>query len=253
MAIVTLLTDFGLADTYVAQMKAAALAVAPSVRLVDLTHAVPAQDVRAGAFLLWTAVEPFPSGSVHLAVVDPGVGSERLAVAAQSVRGDFFVGPDNGLLVPALERLGGCAQAVSLTQSGFWRPRQSSTFHGRDIFAPVAAHLALGTPLSSLGEAVQLQRPFELIFTDGPVGEVIYVDSYGNLVTNLLAERLPERFSIQLGATRVPFVHYYADAQPGELIALVGSNGLLEVAARDGSAAAETGHGRGARVEVVRL
>src|SRR5258707_239714 len=111
MPVISLLTDFGFADTYVGQMKGAILAVAPSVTLVDLTHAVPPQGVFAGAFLLWSAVEPFPSGTIHMAVVDPGVGSARRAVAIRSGRGDVFVGPDNGLLWPALERLGGCEQA----------------------------------------------------------------------------------------------------------------------------------------------
>src|SRR3954470_12431385 len=119
MPIVTLLTDFGLADSYVGQMKGALLSIAPAVTLVDLTHAVPPQDVRAGAFLLWTAVEAFPPGTVHLAVVDPGVGSRRRAVAVRSGRGDVLVGPDNGLLLPALEQLGGLSAAVELTDSTY--------------------------------------------------------------------------------------------------------------------------------------
>ena len=143
-ALITLLTDFGLDDTYVGQMKGAILAVAPSVTLVDLTHAVAPQDVFAGAFLLWSAVEPFPSGTIHVAVVDPGVGSARRAVALRSNRGDIFVGPDNGLLWPAVERLGGCELATELSEPRFWRPSPSSTFHGRDLFAPVAAMLARG-------------------------------------------------------------------------------------------------------------
>src|SRR5436190_23327275 len=111
-------------------MKAVVLSIAPSAALVDVTHAIPSQDTRAGAFVLWTAVEPFPAGTVHLAVVDPGVGSNRLAIAARSARGDLFVGPDNGLLVPALERLGGVAEAVALTEPRFWRASTSRTFHG---------------------------------------------------------------------------------------------------------------------------
>ena len=113
MALVTLLTDFGLDDTYVGQVKGAILSVAPNATLVDLTHAVPPQDVQAGAFLLWSAVEPFPAGTIHLAVVDPGVGSARRAIAIRSARGDVFVGPDNGLLLPAVERLGGCRRPSS--------------------------------------------------------------------------------------------------------------------------------------------
>src|ERR1700694_1457365 len=137
MAVVSLLTDFGLDDTYVGQVKGAILSVAPDATLIDLTHAVPPHDVLAGACLLCSAVEPFPAGTIHLAVVDPGVGSERRAIALRVARGDVFVGPDNGLLVPAVERLGGRAQAVELTESRFWRPTQSRTFHGRDVFGPV--------------------------------------------------------------------------------------------------------------------
>ncbi|HET6319957.1 MAG TPA: SAM-dependent chlorinase/fluorinase [Chloroflexota bacterium] len=251
MAIVTLLTDFGLIDSYVAQMKAALLSVAPSVTLVDISHAVPPQDVRAGAFLLWTAVEPFPIGTVHLAVVDPGVGSSRLAVAARSARGDYFVGPDNGLLVPALERLGGIASAVSLLQTEFWRPPVSATFHGRDIFAPVAAHLASGVALEALGEPVAPRRPFELTFAEGMVCEVVHIDGYGNLITNLLAQQIQPPFQVQLGERRARFVPYYAAAEPGELIALVGSSGLLEISVRDGNAAALTGLSRGAPLELL--
>jgi S-adenosyl-L-methionine hydrolase (adenosine-forming) len=251
MPLVTLLTDFGLADTYVGQMKGVLQALAPSVTIVDLTHAVPPQDVQAGAFLLWSAVEAFPRGTVHVAVVDPGVGSARLAVAAQARRGDYFVGPDNGLLAPALDRLGGCAAAVKLSNHTYWRAQPSSTFHGRDIFAPVAAYIATGVPVSAFGPSVQLQRPFELTFADGRRGEVIHIDTYGNLITNFPAERLPPRFEVRFGDHRVKLVPFYAAAQPGELIALVGSSGLLELAVRDGSAAAVAGAQRGDAVELI--
>src|SRR5438309_10336323 len=221
-------------------MKGAILAVAPSASLVDLTHAVHAQDVFAGAFLLWTAVEAFPAGTVHVAVVDPGVGSLRRAVAVQVRRGDTLVGPDNGLLVAAAGGLGGIEQAVELTQTRYWRTQPSSTFHGRDIFAPVAAHLAAGAQLEQLGTPVELQKPFELAFTEGPRGEVIHVDAFGNLVTNFLASRLPARYEVLLGGRRARGVPYYAAAELGELVALVGSSGLLEISVRDGSAAAAT-------------
>jgi S-adenosylmethionine hydrolase len=196
-------------------------------------------------------VEVFPDGSVHLAVVDPGVGSARRAVAARSRRGDLFVGPDNGLLVPALDRLGGSTSAVELSEASFWRSGSpSSTFHGRDIFAPVAGHLANGVPLDQLGPSVQLERPFELPRADGLQGEVVYVDGYGNLVTNLPATRLPERYVVLLDEQVIePRPHYQA-VQPGELLALVGSSGLLEISARDASAAATLGAGRGSSVQV---
>lgn len=254
---ISLLTDFGLTDTYVGQMKAAILRGAPTAVLVDLTHAVPAQDVRGGAFLLWSAVEAFPEGSVHLAVVDPGVGSTRRAVAARARRGDVLVGPDNGLLVPALEQLGGLAAAVELTEPAYWGPRKSRTFHGRDLFAPVVGHLASGVPLEKLGRALHhLESPFSFPpprEEDGcPVGEVLHVDTYGNLITNLPGSLLPARFRVHLGSTVIsdaPHAHYQVVAS-GEPLSLVGSAGLLEVSVRDGSAAAVLCVGRGARVHI---
>jgi len=257
MPLVSLLTDFGAVDTYVGQMKAAILRVAPAATLVDLTHAVPAQDVRAGAFLLWTAVEAFPPGSLHLAVVDPGVGSRRRAVAVRSRRGDVLVGPDNGLLLPALEQLGGLSAAVELADSTYWGPLRSSTFHGRDLFAPVVGHLAAGVPLERVGRPLErLEAPFRIpppeVEEGFPVGEVIHVDTYGNLITNLPGAQLPARFRVRVGLTVVegaPHPHYQAVA-PGELLALVGSSGLLEIAARDGSAASVLGAERGERVHI---
>ena len=154
MALITLLTDFGTQDTYVGQVKGAILSVAPSASLVDLTHAVPPQDVPAGAFFLWCAVEAFAAGSIHLAVVDPGVGSNRRGIAVRAARGDYFVGPDNGLLIPAVDHLGGRTEAVELTNREFWRPQPTSTFHGRDVFGPIAGHLANGIPLTQLGRFI---------------------------------------------------------------------------------------------------
>jgi hypothetical protein len=257
MPIISLLTDFGVADTYVGQMKAAILRVAPAATLVDLTHMVPAQDIREGAFLLWTAVEVFPAGSLHLAIVDPGVGSGRRAVAVRSRRGDILVGPDNGLLLPALEHLGGMAAAVELVDPAYWGPARSRTFHGRDLFAPVVGHLASGVPLERVGRPVTwLEEPFRFPppgVEDGlPVGEVLHVDTYGNLITNLPGAQLPARFRVRLGLTVIegaPHAHYQAVA-PGELLALVGSSGLLEISARDGNAASALGVDRGERVRI---
>lgn len=254
---ISLLTDFGLTDTYVGQMKAALLQVCPGAVLVDLTHEVPAQDVRGGAFLLWSAVEAFPAGSLHLAVVDPGVGSTRRGVAAKTRRGDVLVGPDNGLLVPAIEQLGGLALAVELTAPEYWGPRRSRTFHGRDVFAPVVGHLAAGVPVERLGRALHhLEEPFSFPSPgeeDGcPVGEVLHVDTYGNLVTNLPGALLPARFRVHLGKTVIedaPHAHYQVVAA-GEPLSLVGSMGLLEVSVREGSAARVLGVERGARVRI---
>lgn len=257
MQLITLLTDFGQTDTYVAQVKGAILSIAPSAGLVDLTHEVPPQNVRAGAFLLWTAVEAFPTGCIHLAVVDPGVGSRRRAIAVRSTRGPHLVGPDNGLLLPALERLGGMDAAVELQNPRYWRPRVSTTFHARDIFGPVAAHLARGVALEELGSPIsELDRPFSIPAPSrhgrGLRGEVLHVDQYGSLITNLSEDLLPERFFVRLRSQRIQGSKgsHYAVVAPGEPIALIGSAGLLEVAARDASAASLLGAAVGDQVEV---
>jgi S-adenosylmethionine hydrolase len=246
VSVLTLLTDFGLADTYVGQVKGAMLAVAPNVTIVDLTHSVPPQDVRAGAFLLWSAVEAFAPGTLHVGVVDPGVGSSRRAVAIQSRRGDVFVGPDNGLLLPAVDRLGGLAHAVELTRRQYWGQHTSATFHGRDVFGPVAGYLARGVPLEHFGAAVsELDRSASWPQPNGLSGEVIHLDTYGNLITNLPAVSLPPRFEAHVNGHRARHAAFYAAAEPGELIALVGSAGQLEICARDASAAAITRAKRG--------
>jgi S-adenosylmethionine hydrolase len=224
--------------------------VAPAVTLVDLTHAVAPQDVLAGAFLLWSAVEPFPGGTIHVAVVDPGVGSARRAVAIRSGRGDVFVGPDNGLLKPAVDRLGGCVQAVELTERRFWRPNPSRTFHGRDLFGPIAGHLANGVPVEQLGRAIADPQQLTFPTPRGLEGEVLHVDKYGNLITNLPAGSLPENFEVRLGSHRIPHASHYAVVVPGALLALVGSAGLVEISARNASAATITGARRGTPVTV---
>jgi S-adenosyl-L-methionine hydrolase (adenosine-forming) len=251
--IVTLLTDFGLADTYVGQVRGAILAVTTDVQIIDLTHAVAPQDVRAGAFLLWGSVEVFPPGTIHLAVVDPGVGSVRRAIAARARRGDLFVGPDNGLLGPAIDRLGGLDTAVVLDRPAYWRPAPSSTFHGRDIFGPVAGHLAAGAWLDLLGSRIEiLDQAFAAPAADQREGEVVHVDTYGNLVTSISSLSLHGTYRVHVDGWPTPVVpaSHYAAVGDGEVLALVGSFGLLEIAARGGSAAAATGAGRGTRVWV---
>lgn len=248
MAIITLLTDFGLDDTYVGQVKGAVLSIASSATLVDLTHAVPVQDVVAGAYLLWTAVGAFPPKTIHLAVVDPGVGSSRRAIAARTGRGDYLVGPDNGLLTPAAERLGGIQQSVELATP----TSASATFHGRDVFGPAAARLAQGASLADLGAPASDLVHLALPQPTDDAGEVIHVDTYGNLVTNIRREQLRHDSAVVVGHHVASIVPYYAAVAPNELLALVGSAGLLEISVRDGSAAERTGARRGTAVRLSR-
>jgi hypothetical protein len=255
--LITFLSDFGTTDTYVGQVKGAIATAAPGAAVVDLTHQVPAQDVRAGAFLLWTAVEVFPPGSIHLAVVDPGVGTSRRAVAVRSARGDLFVGPDNGLLPMAVARLGGAQAAVELTNSEFHRAGRSDTFHGRDLFGPVAGFLARGTDVELLGrETGALASPYELRAPrrepDRVVGHVLHVDGYGNLITSLTPDLLPPRFEVVVGDRRIRggLAANYQSVETGDLLAVVGSAGLLELSVRDGSAALMLGLERDAPVVV---
>ncbi|HZO31454.1 MAG TPA: SAM-dependent chlorinase/fluorinase [Chloroflexota bacterium] len=269
------LTDFGLADTYVGVVKAVILSIAPDAQVVDLTHDVPPQDVRAGAFALLTAVPYLPEDAVVLAVVDPGVGTGRRPIAVQAA-GRTYVGPDNGLLSwairadltpqPPLLR-GEGEQAVVLDRPRFWRPTVSATFHGRDLFGPVAAHLARGVPLAEVGSPCsEIQTlPFpavrRTIDDDGRVvtaqGEIVHVDRFGNLISNLTASDLPDEPTVAVAGRTISelALHFQATggASKGErLIALIGSAGLLEIAVPNGSAAAALGIGVGASVTVTR-
>jgi S-adenosylmethionine hydrolase len=241
--IVSFTSDFGLTDTYVGQVKAAILSVAAQVTVVDVTHAVPPFNVRSGAFLLGTAVTAFPPASLHLAIVDPGVGSTRRGLAISTARGDVLVGPDNGLLLPAAEVLGGPRAIHELTAERLWRPTVSPVFHGRDLFGPTVGHLAGGLPLTELGPVVTdpVPAPWPRPRHRGGhlIGEVLHVDQYGNAVTNLPAAELPERFALTVGTGR-PLLgpaRTYTDVAPGEPVALIGSSGYLEIAAREANGA----------------
>ena len=255
--IITLTTDFGTRDPFVGAMKGVILGIAPGARLVDLTHEIAPHDVLEGALALEAAAGFFPPGTVHLAVMDPGVGSSRrpLAVAAQ---GQFFVGPDNGLFSFALAGQGW--SAVCLEAAAYRPPRVSRTFHGRDVFAPAAAHLALGTPLPNFGRAVTdpvlIPWPTARRQGDGLVGEVVHADRFGNLVTSVRAADLEalgpaEALVVELEGKEVgSIVGCFADIPAGGAGALVGGSDRLEIAVREGSAAASTGARRGSRVSV---
>ena len=241
--LITLLTDFGTADGYVGEMKGVLASLAPLSPIVDIAHDVSPHDVEGARLALARYWRRFPEGTVHLVVIDPGVGSARGALAATSA-GRFLVGPDNGVLSPAL--LHGDARWVSLPIPSGAAP----TFHGRDVFAPAAAQLAQGASLESLGDIadspVIRRTPEATRRGDGAVqGEVITVDRFGNAVTNLLAMRGGQ---VQVAGLTLALRRTYADAATGEAIALVGSSGLVEVAVRDGSASAQLGLARGSSV-----
>ena len=241
--VVTLLTDFGTADGYVGEMKGILLGSAPDAVLVDISHDVTAQDVDGARLALARYWQRFPVWTVHVVVVDPGVGSSRAAIAVES-EGRYLVGPDNGVLSPAWLHAG--ARCVELPVPA----GASATFHGRDVFAPAAAALARGTPLDSLGETcstpIVRRTPEAMRRDDGSIaGEVITVDRFGNAVTNLVSFR---GGVVEVGGQRLPLVRTYADVASGEAAALVGSSGLLEVAMRDRSAAAVLGLKRGSAV-----
>ena len=259
--IVTLTTDFGLRDGYVAAMKGAMLAVAPDVRAVDVTHEVPAQDVMAAAFVLRQTAPFFPPGTVHLAVVDPGVGTPRRAVAARATIGGTpcrFVGPDNGLL-PLLAD-GPPDEAVVLDRPGAWRtPVPSDTFHGRDVFGPVAAALAAGAALADVGspagDLTPLHWPLPRVDAGGVEGMVLHIDRFGNCVTNIPREAVAGRggaFKAYVG-TAVLRRHApsYGHVAVGEPLTLFGSSGHLEIAVNRGDAAALLSVVRGASVNLV--
>lgn len=274
--IVTLLTDFGVQDGYVAAMKGVILGINPSAVLVDVTHEIAPQDVRGGAFVLHTVHRYFPPRTVHLAVVDPEVGTARAGIALDTGEA-LFVAPDNGLLsyLLAAERASsergpapldsiGTVQvavpegwrAVRLEESRYWLRNPSNTFHGRDVFAPVAAHLSRGEPVDSFGPGLEALRAFEVpvgrrLPGGGIEGVVLHVDRFGNLITSIKAGDLPRgAVTVEIGGHHIQgLARAYAEGRG--LVALVGSSGYVEVALPGGSAARFTGLGLDASVRVV--
>lgn len=241
--IITLLTDFGNADGYVAAMKGVILGIMPHARLIDITHEVPPQEVAAGAFILSAHYRYFPAGTVHVAVIDPGVGTSRHAIACFH-DGHYFVGPDNGLF-------DFCARAapppaVRLSRREFWRTALSNTFHGRDIFALVAAHLANGAALEELGDSFTLkpQRPAHACKVDQNTlhGEIIFSDRFGNLISNITREDLSRfasgaKIAVQLKCQTIHGLQTsYTSVGTGEPVALINSFDLLEIGVNQGNA-----------------
>lgn len=253
MPLVTLTTDFGTADGYVGAMKGVILRLAPGTRIVDITHDVPPQDVQAGAYILFQAAREFPPGTIHVAVVDPGVGGKRREVIVDD--GKFrWVGPDNGLFSLSCPNVRSGFQIAAPT---FRAPVVAPTFHGRDIFAPAAARLAAGAFPSEAGPRVLLEgslggRP--LLMSHGGrqiTGHVVHVDRFGNLITNIPADSLPRQATVRIGTAEIPVISLMFAAVPkGQLVAYIGSSDTLEIAVRDDSAATVFSLGRGEAVVV---
>jgi S-adenosylmethionine hydrolase len=259
-AIITLTTDFGEESPYVAAMKGVILGINPCARLVDLSHQIPPQDVRHAAFFLQQALPYFPAGVLHVVVVDPGVGSARAILYVRG-GGQRLLAPDNGCWTTLPWAEAADLEVIRVAEPAYWRQPVSATFHGRDIFAPVAAHLSLGVEGRKLGPVV---KEWVRLATTAPhregnvwVGEIVFVDHFGNLITNLRGEVF--RFTpgslveVQIGEVPVKphWVRAYADVEPGELVALISSAGTLEIAVRQGSAAGRLGVGSGLPIRVI--
>lgn len=254
MSIVTLTSDFGLRDPYVAEMKAAILTISRDVLLVDVTHEVERHDITEGALALEAVAPFFPPGTIHVAVVDPGVGTARRGIAVES-GGHVFIGPDNGLFTPFLSTAGWRAFELSATE--YRLPVVSRTFHGRDVFAPAAGHVARGVEPARLGPAITdpVRLPWrEVREMAGTVaGAVVHIDRFGNLVTSIhgdTVEALGQDVVVRIAGRSVPLVRTYGDLPEGEIGALIDSQHRLEVAVREGSAAAVLRARRGTPVLV---
>jgi S-adenosylmethionine hydrolase len=272
--LVTLTTDFGTADGYVGTMKGVMLGIAPAARLVDISHEIAPQDIRQAAYVLYTSYAFFPPHAVHLVVVDPGVGSVRRPIALRTLSG-AFVGPDNGVFTYVLGREP-IEALVELLDPRYHLLQASHTFHGRDIFAPAAAHLAAGVPITELGPPVSDPVTFPLprleVAPDTIAGEALHADRFGNVVTSVgrllwsqnelsldaafgqVQEQVrfdADEVVVAVAGRDIPCVRRtYAEVEPGKVLALVGSSGYLEIAVREGSAARRLGISPGDEVEL---
>jgi hypothetical protein len=247
VAVITLLSDFGLKDPYVAEMKAVILSICPQARIVDISHEIEKFDIRMGAFILASAAPYFPQGTIHVAVVDPGVGTERRALIVEARR-SFYVGPDNGLLMLSARREG-ISQAYNISNPAYMRPKISRTFHGRDIFAPAAAHLAKGLSPSEFGAEVhdyvrpRFSQP--RLSKSTVFGEVLYIDGFGNIITNISVEDLEK-----IGALEGCLLHIklkdknlqlrlcsaYGEVPPQRALAIIGGSDFLEISVNQANA-----------------
>ena len=247
--IITLTTDFGQRDPYVAMMKGVILSINPHARIVDITHQVPAGSIREGGTIIREAYRYFMDGTVHLAVIDPGVGGQRRPIALVA-ENHFFVGPDNGLFWPLIEADGGC-NVIRLTDKRYWMKQISSTFHGRDIFAPVAAHISQGVDPLLMGETIHdpmpLQVPLPRMEDSELVGEIVRIDNFGNLITNITREHLApflesKDLTIRIASLVLNTLSTtYSDVPEAQPLALIGSSNALEIAVNRGNAAHDLG------------
>ena len=257
--IITLMTDFGTSDTYVGIMKGVILGINPNAQVVDLTHAIPPQDIYEAAFSIDAARSYFPKGTIHTIVVDPGVGSDRQAIVSH-IDNAFFVCPDNGVLSYLLHNVQNegaqSVNSVAIQNSAYYLPEVSNTFHGRDIFAPVAAHLSLGVPLDAIGPPVQtlVQLPIQVSERSGNTltGQIVKIDRFGNAITNISETTIARLesastaeipiYEIRVGSLRLNRLNRaYAESDVGKPLAIIGSYGLLEIAINGGSAKEELG------------
>lgn len=256
--IITLTTDFGLQDYYVSAMKAVILGIAPDVRFVDVSHEIPSQDIMAGSWVIKNSAMLFPSNTVHVVVVDPGVGTDRDAIALR-IDDQYFIGPDNGIFSILTEQKD--YRAVRLTNQTYWGKDTSNTFHGRDIFAPVAAHLSNGVALEELGEPINKLVTYRwaepIADKDGLQGWVIHIDKFGNLITNLSASLIENAIGsrsvkIYVGNTILDeIVTTFGSVPEGEPAAFIGSSGMLEVGINKGDAREMLGVQKGAQISLV--
>lgn len=247
MRILSFLTDFGTTSGYIAQMKAVALSITQPIQFVDISHSIPAQNIHTGAFVLQTTAPFFPRGTVHVAVVDPSVGSNRKALVIIT-KSQILIGPDNGLLLPTAHRLGDFVVYEIANDSLYHHPI-SATFHGRDIFTPVAAHILKGLPFNQIGpkctEYVDFRFPEPKNDGGSIHGVVLYVDDFGNIITNITKDMLITKsyqdkeimVVIKGKVINVPLVHSYDSGEKGSLLALFGSQGFLEFSINQGNAA----------------
>lgn len=252
--IITLTTDFGTSDTYVGIMKGVILSINPNAQIVDLTHAIPPQDIYEAAFSIYAAHSYFPKGTIHIIVVDPGVGSDRQAIVSRTDNA-FFVCPDNGVLSYLLQSVENedeqPVDSVAIQNSGYYLPEVSNTFHGRDIFAPIAAHLSLGVSLEDIGPPVQtlVQLPIQVpeLIGDTLTGQIVKIDRFGNAITNISETAIARlksastggisTYEIRVGSVRLHrFNRAYAESGVGKSLAIIGSSGLLEIAINGGNA-----------------